>query len=218
MYHELRKRDTRERAMSVTTMGLRIAAAALLAALMVCTAAAQQTMRVRGTIEKLDGNALSLKASDGAALTIRLTDNAQVVAVEQASVADIKPGSYVGSAAMPQADGSQKALEVHIFPEAMRGSGEGHRPFAPVPNSTMTNGTVGKSGAVGDGHALTLTYREGEKQIVLTPGIPIVSYVIGSRADLKPGAHVTILSAAKKPDGTLETTRVNVGRNGVVPQ
>ena len=100
----------------------------------------------------------------------------------------------------------------------MRGSGEGHRPFAPVPNSTMTNGTVGRSAAVGDGHALTLTYREGEKQIVLTPGIPIVSYLIGSREDLKPGAHVTILNAAKKADGTLETTRVNVGRNGVVPQ
>ena len=204
--------------MSVAAVGLRIAVVALLAATMIDTAFAQQTMRVRGTIEKLDGNALSLKASDGAALTINLTDNVQVVAVEQASVDDIKPGSYVGSAAMPQADGSQKALEVHIFPEAMRGSGEGHRPFAPVPNSTMTNGTVGKSGAVGDGHALTLTYREGEKQIVLTPGIPIVSYLIGSRADLKPGAHVTILNAAKKADGTLETTRVNVGRNGVVPQ
>jgi hypothetical protein len=204
--------------MSVAAVGLRIAVVALLAATMIDTAFAQQTMRVRGTIEKLDGNALSLKASDGAALTINLTDNAQVVAVVQASVADIKPGAYVGSAAMPQSDGSQKALEVHIFPEAMRGSGEGHRPFAPVPNSTMTNGTVGRSAAVGDGHALTLTYREGEKQIVLTPGIPIVSYLIGSREDLKPGAHVTILNAAKKADGTLETTRVNVGRNGVVPQ
>ena len=204
--------------MSVAAVGLRIAVVALLAATMIDTAFAQQTMRVRGTIEKLDGNALSLKASDGAALTINLTDNAQVVAVVQASVADIKPGAYVGSAAMPQSDGSQKALEVHIFPEAMRGSGEGHRPFAPVPNSTMTNGTVGRSAAVGDGHALTLTYREGEKQIVLTPGIPIVSYLIGSREDLKPGAHVTILNAATKADGTLETTRVNVGRNGVVPQ
>jgi hypothetical protein len=204
--------------MSVPLVGMRIAAAAAFVAILVCSAAAQQTIRVRGTIAKLDGNVLSVKSRDETDLTIRLTDNVQVVAVEQASQADIKAGSYVGSAAMPQADGSQRALEVHIFPESMRGSGEGHRPYAPVPNSTMTNGTVGQSVAVRDGHALTLTYREGEKQIVITPGIPIVSYVIGRRDDLKPGAHITILSAAKKPDGTFEAARVNVGRNGIVPQ
>jgi hypothetical protein len=200
--------------MTINRMGPRLAAAAALAAMMVCAASAQQTMRVRGTIEKLEGNTLFVKSRDGGDLQIRLTDNVQVVGVEQASQADIKAGSYVGSAAMPQADGSQKALEVHIFPESMRGTGEGHRPYAPVPNSTMTNGTVGKS----DGNAMTLTYKDGEKQIVITPGIPIVSYVIGTRDDLKAGAHITIISAAKKPDGTLETSRVNVGRNGVVPQ
>jgi hypothetical protein len=204
--------------MSIARIGMRIAAAAVFVTILVCSASAQQTIRVRGTIAKLDGNVLSVKSRDEIDLTIRLTDNVQVVAVEQASQADIKAGSYVGSAALPQADGSQKALEVHIFPEAMRGSGEGHRPFAPVPNGTMTNGTVGQSAAVADGHALTLTYQEGQKQIVITPGIPIVSYVIGSRDDLKPGAHITITNAAKKPDGTFETARVNVGRNGLVPQ
>src|SRR5262245_58185971 len=204
--------------MPMERTGMRLAAVVALAAATICSTAAQQTVRVRGTIEKLDGNVLSVKSRDGAALTIRLTDNVQVVGVEQASAADIKAGSYVGSAALPQADGSQKALEVHIFPESMRGTGEGHRPFAPVPDGTMTNGTVGRSVAVNDGHAMTLTYKEGEKQIVITPGIPIVSYVIGSREDLRPGAHITITAAVPKPDGTLETPRVNVGRNGVVPQ
>jgi hypothetical protein len=204
--------------MAITGTGMRLTVAAALVVATVVAAAAQQTMRVRGTIEKLDGNTLSAKSRDGAALTIRLTDNAQVVAVEQASTADIKAGSYVGSAAMPQPDGSQKALEVHIFPEQMRGTGEGHRPYAPVPGGTMTNGTVGQSVAAGGGHALTLTYRDGEKQIVITPGIPVVSYVIGSRDDLKPGAHFTIIAAVPKSDGTLEAGRVNVGRNGVVPQ
>src|SRR2546430_5678330 len=105
-------------------------------------AATAQTLRVRGAIEKVHGNLLTLKSSDGAELKLTLTDNAMIVAVVKASMADIKEGTFLGSAAMPQADGSQKALEVHIFPEQMRGTGEGHRPYAPVPNSTMTNGSA----------------------------------------------------------------------------
>jgi len=195
-----------------------IVSAAALAAVLASSAAAQQTVRVRGTIEKLDGNVLSVKASDGAELKITLLDNAQIVGVQQSSLADIKAGSFVGSAAMPQPDGSQKALEVHIFPESMRGTGEGHRPYAPVANSTMTNGTVGDTVVAVEGQAMTLKYKDGEKKIVVPPGIPIMTYVIGDRGDLKPGAHFTIISATKKPDGTLETARVNVGRNGAVPQ
>ena len=194
------------------------AAAALAVAATLPASAQQQTTRVRGTIEKLDGNMLMVKSRDGAELHITLTENVQVVGVEKAALSDITVGSYIGSAAMPQPDGSQKALEVHIFPESMRGTGEGHRPYAPVPQSTMTNGTVGNAVTSVDGHAVNIKYRDGEKKIVVPPDVPVVRYVIGTKADLKPGAHFTIISATKKPDGTLETTRVNVGRDGVVPQ
>jgi len=176
-----------------------------------------QNVRVRGTIEKLDGSVLAVKTTDGRAVRIRLTDDARVVGVVKASMADIKPGSFIGSAAMPQPDGSQKALEVHIFPEAMRGTGEGHRPYT-LPNSTMTNGTVGNAVASVEGNAVMLSYKGGEKKIVVPPGAPIVRYEIGDRSDLKPGAAFTILSAVKKSDGTFETNRVNVGRDGAVPQ
>src|SRR5258708_14310625 len=124
------------------TLMIRTARLALAGAILAasCTAATAQTMRVRGTIEQADGNALTLESSDGAELKLTLTDSAMIVAVVKASMADIKEGTFLGSAAMPQPDGSQRALEVHIFPEQMRGTGEGHRPYAPVPNSTMTNG------------------------------------------------------------------------------
>jgi hypothetical protein len=197
---------------------IRVAIAALAAAASWQVLAQQpQTLRVRGTIEKFDGKTLSVKSSDGNAMRIALTDDARVVGVVKASLAEIKPGSFVGSAATPQPDGSQKALEVHIFPEAMRGTGEGHRPYF-IPNSTMTNGTVGNAVAGVDGNTVTLKYKDGEKKIIVSPGVPIVRYEIGDKRDLKPGAAFTILSAVKKPDGSLETSRVNVGRDGAVPQ
>jgi hypothetical protein len=190
-----------------------------LAAVGIAGAAAQQpqTMRVRGTIEKVDGNTVVVKATDGAAVTLTLTANAAIVGVVKASLADIKPGSFVGSAAMPQADGSQKALEVHIFAESQRGTGEGHRPFT-VPNSTMTNGTVGDMVTATDGGTLTIKYKEGEKKIVVPPGVPIVRYEIGDRSEVKPGVHITALNAVKKADGSIEAPRLNVGRDGLVPQ
>jgi hypothetical protein len=182
-------------------------------------AATAQTIRVRGTIEKADGNVLMLKSSDGAQLKLMLTDDARIVAVVKASMADIKEGTYLGSAAMPQADGSQKALEVHIFPEQMRGTGEGHRPYAPVANSTMTNGTATGGTVAGvEGSMIVLKYKEGEKKIVVPTGVPIVRYEIGGKGDLKAGAPFTVLAATKRPDGTLEANRINVGRDGVVPQ
>ena len=114
-----------------------------------CSAATAQTMRMSGTIEKADGNVLSLKSSDGAEVKLTLAENAMIVVVVKASIADIKEGTYLGSAAMPLSDGTQKALEVHIFPEQMRGTGEGHRPYAPVPESTMTNGSTSGSMVTG---------------------------------------------------------------------
>jgi len=197
-----------------------LASAALLGALAATSAWAQQapTVRVRGVIEKLDGKTLLVKARDGAQLTLTLADNVQVVGVVRASLIDIKEGAFIGSGAMPQADGSQKALEVHIFAESQRGTGEGHRPWDGAPNSTMTNGTAGATVIETDGPTITVKYRDGEKKIVVPPGIPIVRYEIGNRDDLKAGASITVPSAAKKPDGTFEAARVNVGRDGVVPQ
>ena len=192
-------------------------AAAVLAAVGLSNASAQQTLRVRGTIEKVDGNTVVVKAADGADVTLTLAANAAIVGVNKATLADIKAGSFVGSAAMPQPDGSQKALEVHIFAESQRGTGEGHRPFT-VPGSTMTNGTVGDMvTAMGSG-TLTVKYKGGEKTIVVPPDVPIVRYEVGDRSELKPGVHVTALNAVKKPDGSIEAPRLNVGRDGVVPQ
>src|SRR5215472_1545302 len=138
-------------------------AAALLAAVGVASAPAQQTMRVRGTIEKVDGDKVVVKSDKGDEMTLTLTANAKIVGVVKASLAEVKSGDFVGSAAMPQADGSQKALEMHIFDESMRGTGEGHRPFT-IPGSTMTNGTVGATVTATSGNTLTLKYKDGEKK------------------------------------------------------
>jgi hypothetical protein len=184
-----------------------------------CSAATAQTLRISGTIEKADGNVLSLKSSDGAEVKLTLTDNAMIVTVVRASMADIKEGTFLGSAAMPQPDGSQKALEVHIFPEQMRGTGEGHRPYAPVANSTMTNGAVSGVTVAGvDGSEMVVKYKDGEKKIVVPPNAPVFRYEIGNKSDLKAGARFTVLAATKKQDGTLQASRINVGRDGVVPQ
>jgi hypothetical protein len=192
--------------------------AALAAASLSCADAQQpQTVRIRGAIEKVDGDRVVVKANDGADVTLTLTADAKIVDVVKASLADVKPGSFVGSAAMPQPDGSQKALEVHIFAESQRGTGEGHRPYT-IPNSTMTNGTVGDLVTATGGGTLTVKYKGGEKTIVVPPDVPVVRYEIGDRGELKPGVHVTALNAVKKPDGSIEAPRLNVGRDGLVPQ
>jgi outer membrane lipoprotein SlyB len=196
-----------------------LTAAALVTAFAVSTAPAQQaqTQRVRGTIEKVDGNKLQIKASNGAPITLTLTDNALIVGVVKASIADIKAGSYIGSGAVPQPDGTQKAVEVHIFAESQRGTGDGHRAWDGAPNGTMTNGAVGQTVSGVDGPVITVKYKDGEKKIVVTPNVPIVQYEIGDRSEIKPGAAVNIAAATKRPDGTFTAARVNVGRNGLVP-
>jgi hypothetical protein len=202
------------------TIKTRILLAGMLLAAAGAFASAQQaqTVRLKGTIEKVAGDTLTLKPDNGADITLLLAEKAQVIAVVASSLADIKEGTFLGSAAMPQPDGSQKALEVHIFPEQMRGTGEGHRPYAPVAGSTMTNGTSGAPVAAVEGSAIMVKYKDGEKKIVVPPGTPIVRYEIGSAADLKPGAHFAVLAATKKPDGSYEAARINVGRDGVVPR
>jgi hypothetical protein len=183
-----------------------------------CAVAAGQSLRVRGTIERVDGNVLLVRSSEGAELELTLVENATIVAVAKASMADIREGTYLGSAAIPQSDGSQKALEVHIFPEQMRGAGEGHRPYAPVPESTMTNGSTSGSMVAGvDGSSIVVKYKEGEKKIVVVPETVIVTYVPGDKSELKPGAKIFIGGANKKDDGTLEASAVSVGRDGITP-
>jgi hypothetical protein len=194
-----------------------LAAAALATALTVSTVSAQQTQRLRGMIEKIDGNTLLIKSPDGTPLTLTLADNAVVVGVEKATIADIKEGSYIGSGAMPQPDGTQKALEVHIFAESQRGTGDGHRSWDGAPNSTMTNGAVGQAVSSVDGPVITVKYKDGEKKIVVTPNVPIVRYEVGDKSELKPGAAIGVNAATKKADGTYGAARINVGRGGVVP-
>jgi hypothetical protein len=182
----------------------------------ITTALAQDTARLRGTIERIDGSTYVIKARDGAELKVTLADNPQIAGVVKASLSEIKQGSFVGVTAMPQADGSQRALEVHIFPEAMRGTGEGHYPWDLRPQSTMTNANVEQVVTAVDGQTLTLKYKDGEKKIFVPANTPIVVYVQGDKSDLKPGAKVFI-AAIKQPDGTLQGRAWRVGRDGVTP-
>ncbi len=186
--------------------------------------AQDKPVRVRGTIDQVDGGLLIVKSREGDTLKVKLADDGKVVALVKASLADIKPNSFVGSTAMPEPDGSWKAVEVHIFPEEMRGTGEGDRPYDYKPQSTMTNGTVnsvGKSSVRGtvaaeEGSSLTLNYKDGTKKIDVTPETVIVTYMPGSKDELKPGAKIYIPAATRQADGSLMTGRVNVGR-GVAP-
>jgi len=198
---------------------LRIAGLGLMVIAPVASAQQPPTVRIRGTIEKVDGSVLTLKSREGGEVKLALAENALIVAVVKASLADIKEGTFLGSAAVPQADGSQKAVEVHIFPEQMRGTGEGHRPYPTVANGTMTNGTASGATVAGvDGSTITVKYKGGEKKLIIPPDVPIARYEIGTKSDLKTGAHFTVLAATAKPDGTFETGRINVGRDGAVPQ
>jgi hypothetical protein len=203
--------------MRLTTI---LAGAAMLAALAATPALAQapQGVRLHGVIETVDGNTVTAKSDKGDALKINLADKLLVVGVEKASMADIKAGSFIGSGAMPQPDGSQKAVEVHIFAESMRGTGEGFRPWDGAANGTMTNGTVGTTVTGVDGPVVTVKYKDGEQKIVVTPNVPIVQYEVGDRSEIKPGVAFAVLAAVKQPDGSFNVNRINVGRGGVVPR
>jgi hypothetical protein len=194
-----------------------LAGAALLAAISASAAWAQQTVRVRGTIAAVDGPMLTIKTREGPDVKAKLADNAVVVAVVKASYSDIKQGSFIGVTGMPQPDGSQRCVEIHIFPEAMRGTGEGHQPWDLQPQSTMTNATVDQMVTAVNDHTVTLKYKDGEKKIAVGPDCPVVTYAPADKAELKPGAKVFINAAAKQADGTLSVSRVNVGRDAAPP-
>ena len=193
--------------------------AALAAVFAVSTAQAQQTQRVAGTIDKVEGKTVYIKSAGGP-VTLTLADNALIVARVKATAADIKAGDYVASGGVPQPDGTQKAVELRIFPESMRGNGDGHRPGWPgAPNGTMTNGAVGQTVTSVDGPVLTVKFKDGgtEKKLVIGPSVPVQRLEISDRSDLKSGAAVAAPAATKQPDGTFTAARIDVGRDGVVP-
>jgi hypothetical protein len=182
-------------------------------------AAAQQPeiVRVRGTLQKVDGQLLTVTARDGASLTIKLIDNAPVRTVVKLSLADVKQGSFVGITAMPQPDGTQKAVEIHIFPDSLRGTGEGHRPWDLMSNSTMTNANIDSEVTGADGKELVLKYKDGEKKFVVPANAEVVMFAPAAIADLKPSEKIFVAAGKKLPDGSVEAPRIVVGRNGVNP-
>ncbi len=172
-------------------------------------------VRVRGTIDQVEGSVLHLTGRAGEKLTVTMAAGVKIAEVSKIDISAIKPNSYIGTAAAPLPNGDLKALEVHVFPESMRGTGDGHHPFDLGPNSTMTNGTVGSVVGTSD-RTLTVKYAGGEKQVIVPADVPIVTFEPGTIDEIKPGAKV-ILFALKAADGSLSTERVNVGKDGLTP-
>jgi hypothetical protein len=172
--------------------------------------------RVRGTIEHVEGDVLSVKSRSGEDVKLHMTSDVKLVGIVKISLADIKLGSFIGTTTVPGPDGKQNAVEVHVFPENMRGTGEGTRPYDLKPNSTMTNATVAEQVAGNDGQTLLIKYKDGEKKVTVSPDTPVVTYVGADRADLKQGARI-IAFVKQLPDGSYETNRISIGRDGLTP-
>jgi hypothetical protein len=200
-----------------STLQRMLAAAIFVAPFFVTPASAQETLRIRGTIESVDGAAYVVKNRDGAEVKLTVTDPQLYVAIVKSTMADIKPGQFVGATGVTQPDGSQKAIEVHIFPESMRGTGEGHYDWDLRPNTKMTNANVEQTVGGVEGPVLTVKYKDGEKKVMVTPETQVVSYEIGSKADLKPGIKIFVGAAKKGADGTWQTPRVTYGKDGLTP-
>jgi len=193
--------------------------AAIILALWAATsvAQAQGTVRLRGTVEQIEGPLYVVKLPNGSEAKLSLTENALVVAIVKAQLSDIKPGSFIGTTGMPQPDGSQTAIEVHIFPEAMRGTGEGHYAWDLRPQSTMTNANVDQTATSVDGQVLSLKYKDGEKKVLVTPDTMIVTYVKGEKTEIIPGTKIFVAAATKQADGTFQAARINYGKDGLGP-
>lgn len=195
---------------------MRLASLALIGLVTLFAAGVQaqtQQTRIRGIVERLDGQSLTVKTSEGTTATIALVPSYSVGAVVKASMTDIKKGSFIGVGARPQAGGGLTAVQVFIFPEAMRGAGEGHRPWAVLPDSTMTNATVAETVSRVDGSSVTLTYPGGEQTIAITPEANIIMAAPAQAADLVAGAQVA-LTASRQADGSLSSNRVTIARAG----
>jgi len=172
--------------------------------------------RVRGTIESVNGDTMQVKSRSGEDVKLHMTSDILLVGITKIALADIKVGSFIGTTTVPGPDGMPTAVEVHVFPEAMRGTGEGSRPYDLRPNSTMTNATVSESVVGNDGHTLLVKYKDGEKKVLVTPETPVVTYVPADKSDLKAGAKI-IAFIKQRPDGSFDTTRISVGRDGLTP-
>jgi hypothetical protein len=171
--------------------------------------------RVRGAITAIDGDLLKVRSKSGEDLQVNLTKDTQVRGVTLGQVSEIKPGSYIGSAAVPLPDGTLKALEIHVFPPEMAGTGDGHRAFDLTKDSTMTNGSVGDL-VTSNGRSITVNYKGGQKTIVIPDDVPIVNLVPGDRSLLKPGVKI-VMQAQKSADGALSALSISAGENGVTP-
>jgi len=190
-------------------------ASALVFAVSLAAAQTPETLRVRGTIESVDGPIFNVKMRDGAMLKLKLAENAPVRTVVKASLGDIKVGSYLAITSVAQPDGSQKALAVLIFPEAQRGVAEGSMPWDFVPNSRMTNATVESTVASVDGQVLIVKYKDSDQKIVVPPNAEIITYAAATAADLKSGKKIFVFTAKKLSDGTVEAPNVSFGDYGV---
>jgi len=199
------------------TMQRILATAGLLSIAAILPASAQETVRIRGTIERIDGPAYVVKTRDGTEVKLTVTDNPLFVAIVPSKMTDIKQGMFVGSAGMMVSDGVQKAIEVHIFPESMRGTGEGHYDWDLLPKSKMTNANVEQAVTGVDGQTLSVKYKDGEKKLLVTPETVVVTYEIGKRDEIQPGTRIFVAAAKKQPDGTLQAPRITYGRNGAGP-
>lgn len=171
--------------------------------------------RIRGTIDTVDAHEMHVTTRSGQKVTLKIAEDARITLIEPIAIEAIKTGSFIGTAAVTQPDGTLKALEIQVFPESMRGVGEGHRAWDLTPDSTMTNGTVGDL-KVANGRTLQLTYKGGEKTVFVPPNAPIITYEPGSRAALVPSAHV-LVTATHNADETLTATGIGVGKDGLVP-
>ena len=201
----------------MTSLRFSLAAAIVLAA---SSAIAQNapTTTVRATIETVDadGAGLAVRTRGGAEAKVHIKPTTMVTLVVPAALADVKPGAFIGVAALPGEGGELKAMEVHIFPEAMRGTGEGFRPFDLAPGSTMTNGNIAARVEGVDGPKLTVTYKGGQQTIAVDAKAPIVGFAPGAPNDLKPGAAI-IARGEKKADGSIDAARILVGKDGLTP-
>jgi hypothetical protein len=205
--------------------GLKFVTAGIVALSPLAALAVGPSTNVRGTITSINGDTLAVKERGGASAEVHLANNAKIVSVAKADLSDIKPGTFIGTAATPRTDGTLQAIEIHIFPASMRGTGEGSRAWDLAPKSSMTNGTVTqKSSKVEknkvskvEGNNLTVEYNGGTKVVTTTPSTRVVTLVPGDRSELKPNASVFIPGATRSPDGALEAARITVGKDGIPP-
>jgi hypothetical protein len=196
-----------------TIAGLLIAAVSAVA---IAQAPANPPVRIRGTVEKLDGQMLTVKSRSGESVTIKMADNFMVVGIAKAGLDDITSGKFIGTTSVGERDGALVALEVHIFPEAMRGTGEGHYAWDLRPDSKMTNANVANVTSMGKDRVMVVQYKGGEKKVIVPADAVVVAFAPADKSEIKPGAQV-FLNTQRQPDGSLAAPRVNVGLNGQIP-